>query len=80
MADTFTCDNCGKEFPRDQMKEVKREGSDEVLRVDPSCLDEMMNQANQVYGVEGDEKRRAAYIAENPGDAPDEPATGRRGE
>ena len=80
MADTFTCDNCGREFPKDQMKEVKKADSDQVLKVDPECLDKLMNEGGQVYGVEGEEKRRAAYIAEGSGDAPDEPATGRRGE
>ena len=80
MADTFTCDNCGKEFPRDQMKEVKKGDSDTILKVDPECLDKLMNEGGRVYGVEGEEKRRAAYIAESSDDAPDEPATGRRGE
>ncbi len=78
MADTFTCDNCGKEFPADQMKEVKKSDSDNVLKVDPECLDKLMNEGAQVYGVEGEDKRRAAYIAEDKGDAPDEPTTGRR--
>lgn len=78
MADTFTCDNCGREFPAEQMKEVKKGDSDTVLQVDPECLDKLMNEGGQVYGVAGEDKRRAAYIAEEPGDAPDEPATGRR--
>lgn len=78
MTDTFTCDNCGKEFPAAHMKEVKKGGSDDALKVDPSCLDELMNEGGHVYGVEGDDKRRAAYITDEPEDAPDEPATGRR--
>ncbi|MDQ4143952.1 MAG: hypothetical protein M3198_09460 [Actinomycetota bacterium] len=80
MADTFTCDNCGREFSSDQMKEVKKGDSDNLLKVDPGCLDKLMNEGGHVYGVEGEEKRRAAYIADGPQDAPDEPATGRRGE
>lgn len=81
MADTFTCDDCGRDFPRDQMKEVflgngEGEGK-QHLELDPECLDKRMNEAPDVYGVEGQEKRRAAYIAAQPGDAPAD-ATGRR--
>ncbi len=37
-----------------------------------------MNEAEKVYGVEGDDKRRAAYLAKEPGDEPDEEPTGER--
>jgi hypothetical protein len=77
MADTFTCDNCGKEFPADQMKEVKTEGTDEVKKLDPSCLDEVMNKATDVYGVEGEKKNKAAFVSDGSG-SPDEPVTGKR--
>ena len=80
MADTFTCDNCGNEFPADQMKEVFTDSDSGVERQElcASCLDQRMNEASDVYGVEGQEKRRAAYLAQSPGDTPDEPPTGKR--
>lgn len=80
MADTFTCDNCGSEFPTDQMKEVFSDEGGDVQRQElcAGCLDQKMNEAADVYGVEGQEKRRAAYLAHSSGDAPDEGATGRR--
>jgi hypothetical protein len=79
MADTFKCDNCGTELPADQMKEAFMDGNSGVERQElcASCLDEKMNQAADVYGVDGQEKRRAAYLAQSPGDAPAE-ATGVR--
>lgn len=80
MADTFTCDHCGKEFPKDEMKEVRIGDSDKMLKLDPACLDEKMNQSEEVYGIEGEEKRRAAYLATDGGDQPSEPVTGKRDE
>ncbi len=79
MADTFTCDNCGTTLPSDQMKEVFSDDDGGVRRQElcANCLDQKMNEAAEVYGVEGQEKRRAAYIASEPGDAPAD-ATGRR--
>ena len=79
MADTFTCDNCGSELPADQMKEAFIDSDGGVARQElcANCLDEKMNSAADVYGVEGQEKRRAAYLAQTPGDQPAE-ATGRR--
>jgi NAD-dependent SIR2 family protein deacetylase len=80
MADTFTCDNCGNTFPGEQLKEVARD--DESGRVSqrlcPQCQDEQMNQAAEVYGVQGEEKRRAAYLTYHPGEPPDESTFGRR--
>lgn len=78
MADTFTCDNCGKEFPSDQMKEVKIGDSDQMLKLDPGCLDEKMEESDEVYGIEGEEKRRAAFLASDDGEQPAEPVTGKR--
>ncbi len=77
MADTFTCDNCGNEFPVDQMKEVKTDDGG-AQKLCPTCLDEKMNRAEEVYGVEGEDKNKAAYLAAEPGDTPDEPVTGKR--
>jgi NAD-dependent SIR2 family protein deacetylase len=80
MADSFTCDNCGNIFPSERLKEVVRdEESGRVSqRLCPQCLDEQMNQAAEVYGVEGEEKRRAAYLADHPGESPDVHTTGKR--
>jgi hypothetical protein len=80
MADTFQCDNCGNEFPADQMKEVFNDSDGGVERHElcASCLDQKMNEAAEVYGVEGQEKRRAAYLAQSPGDTPEEATTGKR--
>lgn len=79
MTDSFTCDNCGKEFPADQMKEafIDADGGVERQELCATCLDEKMNSAADVYGVDGQEKRRAAYLAQSPGDAPAD-ATGKR--
>jgi hypothetical protein len=79
MAVTFTCDNCGSELPADQMKEVfiDADGGVERQELCATCLDEKMNSAADVYGVEGQENRRAAYLAQSPGEKPAE-ATGRR--
>lgn len=80
MADTFTCDNCGSELPNDQMKEAFSDATEGVARQElcASCLDQKMNEAAEVYGVEGQEKRRAAYLGQSPGDTPDGGATGVR--
>ena len=62
-------------------KEIKYRddsGREVTEKVDPETLDEKMNEAHEVYGVEGDDKRRAAYLAQEPGDQPDEAPTGQR--
>lgn len=62
-------------------KEIKYRddsGKEVTEKVDPETLDRKMNEADSVYGVEGDDKRRAAYLSQGPGDVPDEPATGER--
>ena len=50
MADTFTCDNCGNEFPVDQMKEAFTDSDGGVERQElcASCLDQKMNEAADV--------------------------------
>ena len=78
MTETFTCDNCGQEFPKDQLKEaIRNENGSEVKEsLCPECLDKKMNEAPDVYGVPGDEKRRAAYLTDE-GNVPED-ATGKR--
>jgi hypothetical protein len=71
--ETFTCDRCGAEVPRNQLKEVV-ESPDTRLELCPVCLDERMNEATEVRGGEGEEKARAAYVD----DAASEGSYGRR--
>ena len=62
-------------------KEIKyrdESGEEVTEKVDPKTLDEKMNEADAVYGVEGDDKDKAAYLAQEPGDKPDEEPTGER--
>ena len=65
MADTFTCDRCGNEFPRERLKEVMYEEDKERVRKElcPNCLDQVMNQASEVRGVAGEEKRAAVHLS-----------------
>ena len=62
--ETFTCDRCGNEHPRRQMKEAFSEEGKERVRQElcPSCLDEVMNAAGNVRGVAGEEKRAAVHV------------------
>jgi hypothetical protein len=80
MADTFTCDNCGRDFPIDQMKEVfKNEGGEQnKYQLHPECLDEWMNRGEEVVGVPGDDKRRAAFISEGGEQPPTDETFGKR--
>lgn len=62
-------------------KEIKyrdESGKEVTEKVSPEELDAKMNEADGVYGVEGDDKRRAAYLAQNSDDKPDEEITGER--
>ncbi|HYO61594.1 MAG TPA: hypothetical protein VEU29_06820 [Actinomycetota bacterium] len=62
-------------------KEIKYRddsGQEVTEKVDAETLDEKMNEAEAVYGVPGDEKRRAAYLAQDSDDKPDEEPTGER--
>ena len=62
-------------------KEIKyrdESGKEVTDKVDAETLDRKMEEAETVYGVEGEEKSRAAYLAQDPGDKPDEPITGER--
>jgi hypothetical protein len=58
--ESFTCDRCGAEWPRNRLKEVVE--SDSRLELCPACLDERMNEAREVRGGEGQERARAAYV------------------
>ena len=79
MADTLTCDNCGASLTEDEMKEVFTEGSEDEKpeRLCASCLDKRMNDAPEVVGVEGEDKRRAALIPES-GSEPERETFGKR--
>lgn len=62
-------------------KEIKyrdESGQEVTEKVDAETLDEKMNNAESVYGVEGEDKQKAAYLAQDPDDKPDEPVTGER--
>lgn len=78
---TFTCERCGKEERESEKKEVfVTEGGDEVKKVVcPECLDEIMNQADEVVGVEGDEKRAAAAV-DDAAESTERDTFGERGE
>ncbi len=66
-------------MPEEKEIKYRDDSGQEVSEtVDAETLDEKMNEADAVYGVEGDQKRRAAYLADEPGDTPDEPITGER--
>ena len=67
--ETFTCDRCGQEFPKSQMKEVFIGEDTTKKKLCPNCLDQVMNAADDVRGVEGDEKQAAVAVdTEPPGD------------
>jgi hypothetical protein len=62
-------------------KEIKyrdESGKEVTEKVSAQDLDEKMDEASAVYGVEGEEKRRAAYLSRGPDDKPDEQVTGER--
>jgi hypothetical protein len=62
-------------------KEVKYRddsGKEVTEKVGAEELDRRMEEADAVYGVEGKDKRRAAYLAQGRDDKPEEPATGER--
>ena len=71
--ETFSCDRCGRDWPKRQLKEVFYEEGDDKKRVRqemcPKCLDEVMNEAAKVRGVGGEEKRTAAHVTPGPGPA-----------
>lgn len=78
---TFTCERCGKEQRDAEKKEVfVDEGGSQVKKtVCPECLDEIMNSADEVQGVEGDDKR-AAVAVDEAAEQSDRESYGERGE
>ena len=62
--DSFTCDRCGREFPRRQLKEAfhDEDGKQVKRNLCPTCLDEVMNESGLVQGVKGEEKRAAVHL------------------
>jgi hypothetical protein len=62
--DTFTCDRCGNEFPRRQLKEAFHDEDGQRVKRDlcPTCLDQVMNESDLVQGVSGDEKQAAVHL------------------
>ena len=64
--ETFKCDRCGREFPRRQLKEAfhDEDGKEVKRNLCPTCLDEVMNEAQAVQGVEGEEKQAAVRLHE----------------
>jgi hypothetical protein len=77
--ETFTCDRCGEQFPAREMKEafIEEDGQRVKKTFDASCLDQVMNESNEVRGVPGDEKRAAVAI-DPEGDGGDRESLGRR--
>ena len=67
--ETFSCDRCSREFPKRQLKEAFSGSGEERQKMDlcPECLDQVMNEAGQVRGVPGEEKR-AAVVVDGGGD------------
>ncbi len=69
--DTFICDRCGRTWPRNQLKEVVMGDGGREMKVDPECLDEIMqNEATAVTAVPGQEKQVATRV--EPGEGPAE--------
>jgi hypothetical protein len=68
MDETFTCERCGRVFPRARLKEVMYEEDRTRVKKSlcPSCLDEVLSQASGVRGIVGDEKAAAIHIEEPP--------------
>jgi hypothetical protein len=65
MADSFTCDRCDNQFPREKLKEVMYEEGRERVRKElcPNCLDQVMNQASGVRGIAGHAKKAAVHLS-----------------
>lgn len=68
--DTFTCDACGRTFPRRQLKEAFDDDGTK-LNLCPEDLDKRMNAADRVRGGPGEEKQKAAYMDSSAEEATD---------
>ncbi|MDQ4148504.1 MAG: hypothetical protein M3164_00675 [Actinomycetota bacterium] len=66
---TFTCNDCGRVFPRREMKEFFDE-SGQKLELCAEDLDKRMNAAGVVEGGPGEEKQAAAYAEGAPQEGP----------
>jgi DNA-directed RNA polymerase subunit RPC12/RpoP len=75
------CERCGREIDQNQLKEVFWEEGEQAERkkamVCPNCLDEVMNQADKVKGVAGEEKKAAVRV-EGDGGAGERQSMGER--
>lgn len=78
---TFTCDRCGKDQTEADKKEVfvQEDGHEVKQTLCPTCLDEVMDQADRVQGVEGDDKK-AAVALDDAAEATERETYGERGE
>jgi ribosomal protein L44E len=68
MEETVRCERCGAAIQQARMKEVMfEEGRARVTRrLCPSCLDQVMHNAEKVRGIVGDEKSAAIHISPPP--------------
>ena len=64
---TESCQRCGKEVPHEAIKELAYEKGPQAERVTElvcaECLDKAMNQADEVRGIAGSEKKAAAHLS-----------------
>ncbi|MBA2426266.1 MAG: hypothetical protein H0V60_04170 [Actinobacteria bacterium] len=67
---SFTCDRCGRDRLRRQMKEVMFEEGRERIRKQlcSTCLDEVMRASGEVHGIVGQEKKAAIHLSRAPDD------------
>ncbi|HEX2259859.1 MAG TPA: hypothetical protein VHJ40_08970 [Actinomycetota bacterium] len=66
--ETFTCDDCGRQFPASQMKEFF-DDSGKKLELCAEDLDKRMK-SEDVMGGPGEEKAAAAYAEDAPQKGP----------
>ncbi len=64
------CARCGRDVEENLLKEVAWEDGAEQKRelVCPNCLDELMNQADEVRGIAGQHKTAAAHLTGDSGE------------
>lgn len=68
MDQRFSCEQCGKELSRSQLKEVVHEEGRKRIRrlVCTNCLDQIMHESKVVRGVVGTVKAAAVHIDRGP--------------
>jgi hypothetical protein len=66
--ETFSCDRCGRQLPKRQMKEAMYERGRERVREQlcPECLDQVMSASGAVRGIVGQEKHAAVHLNDPP--------------